>query len=86
MLRFVCFIYLLQRAAALHFHFKNLQLLLFFKMSLRDTMQRHCQQAIQGIFKTRPFNIVVFSSSFYFFDVGPIRKLFLFRLYLMQGN
>lgn len=50
------------------FSFDTLKVLLFFQMSLQDAMQRHCQEAIQGIFTTGPFTIV-------FFDVGPTRKL-----------
>lgn len=41
-------------------------------MSLRDAMQRRCQEAIQGIFTTGPFTIALVFS---FFDVGPTRKL-----------
>lgn len=55
------------------FSFDTLKVLLFFQMSLRDAMQRRCQEAIQGIFTTGPFTIAFFVVVVFY--VGPTRKL-----------
>lgn len=69
------------------FSFDTLKVLLFFQMSLQDAMQRRCQEAIQGIFKTGPFTIVFFFF-FFFLMLGQQGNSALLkrRFYLMQGK
>jgi len=70
------------------FSFDTLKVLLFFQMSLQDAMQRRCQEAIQGIFKTGPFTIVFFFFFFFFLMFGQKGNSALSkrRFYLKQGK